>query len=155
MQKQKLVAIVLMVVIAAIFKLPIEWPQQHDTVVSENDGSLKKHNNDHNKLRELIRNKQSGVMITIDAQVKKILPDDLEGSKHQRIILNVLDSDISLLLAHNIDIAPRVPVNKNEILRIYGQYEWNDKGGVIHWTHRDKRNKHPHGWIEYNNNRYD
>lgn len=155
MQKHKLAAIIIITVLAAIFKWPIEWSDQGVTL-SEDEihSSTKSVDNDHKKLKELIQNRQSGVMITIDARVKKILPDDLEGSKHQRMILEVLNTSVTLLLAHNIDLAPRVPASENEIIRIYGQYEWNEKGGVIHWTHRDKRNKHPHGWVEYNNNRY-
>ncbi len=93
-------------------------------------------------------------MLVLDAEVINILSDDVEGSKHQRLILSVLDTNHTLLLAHNIDLAPRVPVKKHDRIRLYGQYEWNDKGGVVHWTHRDKNNKHPHGWVEHNNKRY-
>jgi hypothetical protein len=31
-----------------------------------------------------------------------------------------------------------------------GEYVWNDKGGMIHWTHRDPRKRHRPGWIRHN-----
>ena len=94
---------------------------------------------------------RSGEMITIDATVVKLLKDDLKGDKHQKMILRIGNN--TLLLAHNIDIAPRVPAKEGDKLLIKGQYEWNEKGGLVHWTHRSN-NSHPHGWIKYNNKKY-
>jgi len=34
-------------------------------------------------------------------------------------------------------------------VQFYGEYEWNSRGGVIHWTHRDPRNNHLHGWLKH------
>jgi len=94
---------------------------------------------------------KSGEMITIDATVVKLLKDDLKGDKHQKMILRIGNN--TLLLAHNIDIAPRVPAKEGDKLLIKGQYEWNEKGGLVHWTHRSN-NSHPHGWIKHNNKKY-
>jgi hypothetical protein len=77
--------------------------------------------------------------------VARRLPDDLEGAKHQRFILRV--GDQTVLVAHNIDLAPRVPVSEGDTVQLRGEYEWNQLGGVIHWTHRDPSGRHPAGWI--------
>lgn len=86
--------------------------------------------------------------------VRKLLSDDLEGSKHQRFILQ-LDSGQTLLISHNIDIAPRLPdLQVGNKVSFYGVYEWNPEGGVIHWTHHDPQGRHPGGWLKHNKTTY-
>jgi hypothetical protein len=86
--------------------------------------------------------------------VVKILPDDNEGDRHQRFILR-LDSGHTILIAHNIDLAPKVSTLRiGDTVTFYGEYEWNDKGGVIHWTHRDPVRRHPPGWLKHNGGVY-
>jgi hypothetical protein len=86
--------------------------------------------------------------------VERVLSDDREGSRHQRFILR-LNSGQTLLVAHNIDLAPRVDgLSKGDRVELYGEYEWNERGGVVHWTHRDPRGNHPHGWISHRGKRY-
>lgn len=97
---------------------------------------------------------ESDLQIEGSARIKKLLPDDLKGSRHQRFIIE-LSHGQTILIAHNIDLAPRVPDLKvGDSIRFYGEYEWNNQGGVIHWTHKDPQGKHPHGWLEYNGLRY-
>ena len=86
-------------------------------------------------------------------EVVKLLPDDNEGSRHQRLLV-VREGLPTLLVAHNIDLAERVPVNKGQAVFIKGRYEWNEKGGVIHWTHHDPRGNNPGGWIRFDNKKY-
>ena len=97
---------------------------------------------------------ESNLQIEGSGTIKKLLSDDLEGSRHQRIIIR-LSHGQTVLIAHNIDLAPRIPGLKvGDYIRFYGEYEWNNQGGVIHWTHRDPKGLHPHGWIEHNGLRY-
>lgn len=92
--------------------------------------------------------RESGFMVTVDARVTKLLPDDLKGSKHQRFLI-LVGEEHSVLVAHNIDLANRVPLERGDSVRIRGQFEWNEKGGVLHWTHHDPGGRHPGGWIEH------
>ena len=116
------------------------------------DNFLDKENNQrYSNIDQLHSSRTSGTMVTFEATVYKLLRDDLTGDKHQKMILKT--GNKTLLLAHNIDIAPRVPVIKGDKLLIKGQYEWNEKGGLVHWTHRSN-NSHPQGWIKFNNTKY-
>lgn len=99
-------------------------------------------------------NWQSGQQVQGGGEVVHILPDGNDGSRHQRFIVR-LDSGRTSLIAHNIDLAPRVAsLRKGDKVFFNGEYEWNDKGGVIHWTHRDPRRQHQAGWIEHKGKRY-
>ncbi|ASU24148.1 MULTISPECIES: DUF3465 domain-containing protein [Vibrio] len=110
--------------------------------------------NDH-QLKNAYENHQSDIQVQGSGMVIRLLPDDNEGSRHQKFILK-LDSKQTLLVAHNIDLAPRVPNLKvGDRVQFYGEYEWNKKGGVMHWTHKDPNNKHPHGWLKHNGKTYE
>lgn len=81
--------------------------------------------------------------------VMRILPDDRAGSRHQRFILR-LPSGRTVLIAHNIDLAPRVDgLEEGDVVEYDGQYVWNAKGGVVHWTHHDPSGRHAAGWLKH------
>ncbi|WP_066755630.1 DUF3465 domain-containing protein [Crocinitomix algicola] len=101
------------------------------------------------------REQVSEQQVIIEAEVFKILPDDNKGSRHQKFLVE-LNSGQTLLVAHNIDLAPRVSkLRVGEFLIIHGQYEWNENGGVIHWTHHDPDGDHVGGWIERDGIRFE
>ena len=90
-----------------------------------------------------------GVQVGGEGTVTRLLSDDMSGSRHQRFIVR-LGSGRTVLVAHNIDIAPRIEGLKvGDPVRFNGEYEWNEEGGVIHWTHRDPQNRHVAGWVEH------
>lgn len=97
---------------------------------------------------------RSDMLIDIAGEVDRVLSDDLEGSRHQRFILRLADNH-TVLVAHNIDLAPRVPLQEGDRVEVRGEYEWNAQGGVIHWTHHDPDGRHLDGWILYNDEYYE
>ena len=97
---------------------------------------------------------QSNVQVQGSGMIIKILRDDLHGTKHQKFIVRIT-KELTVLIAHNIDLAPRVEtLAEVEIIEFYGEYEWNKKGGVIHWTHHAPGNNHPDGWLKYKDRLY-
>lgn len=109
---------------------------------------------DNRALLALIAQKRGGEMVAGHGVVEKVLKDDTDGSRHQRFILNVGQGK-TLLVAHNIDLAPRLPdLRAGETVRFFGQYETNHRDGVLHWTHHDPAGRHADGWLEYRGKRY-
>lgn len=105
-------------------------------------------------LKQAFDAQKSDIQVEGSGTVTRILSDDTDGSRHQRFILG-LKSGQTILIAHNIDLAPRVSgIEVGDSVRFYGEYEWNNKGGVIHWTHKDPGNRHAHGWLKHKGKTY-
>jgi hypothetical protein len=101
------------------------------------------------------REGRSDVQVQGTGRVVKVLADDTRGSRHQRFILE-LTSGQTVLVAHNIDLAPRIDgLARGDVVGFHGEYEWNDRGGVLHWTHHDPRGAHIGGWLEHRGRRYE
>jgi Protein of unknown function (DUF3465) len=99
-------------------------------------------------------NRLSNLQVAGQGKVVKVLSDDSDGSRHQRFIVR-LDSGRTLLVAHNIDLAQRIDaLHAGDTVDFYGEYEWNPKGGVIHWTHHDPQERHTAGWIRHDGRTY-
>lgn len=99
--------------------------------------------------------RRSDLMVEASGTAYRLLTDDLEGSRHQRIIVQ-LPSGHTVLVSHNIDLAPRIDeLREGDTLGFRGEYEWNEQGGIVHWTHRDPDgNDHPDGWLCHNKTYY-
>ncbi|HEV7904216.1 MAG TPA: DUF3465 domain-containing protein [Pyrinomonadaceae bacterium] len=96
----------------------------------------------------------SDIQVEGQGVVQRVLSDDDDGRRHQRFIV-ALASGQTLLISHNIDLAPRVAgLQEGDAVSFSGEYEWNAKGGVIHWTHRDPSKRHRAGWIKHNGKIY-
>lgn len=101
---------------------------------------------------EAQQNHWKKVEVTLTAPVKKLLPEDTKGIEHQRFLLE-LSNGTTVLVAHNTDLAPPVPIREGDILTLHGEYIWNRKGGVLHYTHHST-NRHEGGWIQFNGQTY-
>ncbi len=140
----KLVTIIVLLICAYI-----GWSQ-----FSQFDDSAAFANQNDTVLSNAFNERLSGVQAEGNGTVIKILSDDNEGSRHQRFILK-LQSGQTLLIAHNIDLAPRLSnLREGDTVAFNGEYEWNSKGGVIHWTHHDPNGYHEAGWLKHNGQTY-
>ena len=106
------------------------------------------------QIMQAYQQQRSDIQVQTQGTVKVILPDDNNGSRHQKMILK-LENGLTVLIAHNIDLAPKIEgLKKGDKVEFYGEYEYNQKGGVIHWTHHDPQGKHIDGWLKYQGRMY-
>ncbi len=109
--------------------------------------------NGESAIADAFRDHRSGLMVEAEGTVERLLADDREGSPHQRLIVRLAGGQ-TVLVSHNIDLAPRVPAATGDRLAFRGQYEWNDRGGVVHWTHHDPKGRRLGGWLRHGDRTY-
>lgn len=101
------------------------------------------------QIAQAYQQKRSNVQVQANGVVKAVLTDDQEGSRHQKFIL-LLNNGLTVLVAHNIDLAPRIhDLKKGDTVEFFGEYEYSEQGGVMHWTHHDPQKQHVDGWLKH------
>ncbi len=105
-------------------------------------------------MKRTYEKRDSGTWIEATGFVRRVLTDDNEGSRHQRFVLD-MRSGQTLLVAHNIDLAQRVPVGLGDRVHFRGMFEWNDLGGLVHWTHHDPHGVEDGGYVRYRTETYE
>ncbi|ENW04757.1 DUF3465 domain-containing protein [Acinetobacter beijerinckii] len=150
-QKNNLIIIFVIVILMAVY-LGLDLKQQDqiiDKSQTEQSTTAVSISDDQHKIMQAYQQQSSNIQVQGRGVVKTILPDDNDGSRHQKMILK-LENGLTVLIAHNIDLAPRIEgLKKGDTVEFYGEYEYSQKGGVIHWTHHDPRGKHIDGWLKY------
>jgi molybdopterin converting factor small subunit len=72
-------------------------------------------------LNNAYQNQQSDVQVNGSGTVIRTLTDDLKGSQHQRFLVK-LASGNTILIAHNIDLAPRInALREGDMIEFYGE----------------------------------
>lgn len=96
-----------------------------------------------------------GAEVTATGIVDRVLSDQSGPSgPHERFIVR-LSSGMTLLIEHNLSIAPRVPVAVGMAVTVHGEYVWNAEGGLLHFTHHDPDRSHEGGYVLYGGKRYE
>lgn len=110
---------------------------------------------DNAAVEQAFAQKKSDVWVQGAGVVTKLLPDDNKGSRHQKFLVRI-NAKQTLLFAHNIDLSSRINALKvGDSIEFKGEYVFNPKGGVIHWTHRDPKGQHEGGWIKHQGNTFE
>ncbi len=88
---------------------------------------------------------RSGVWVTLDAAVERLLPDEYGRLRHQRFIVRCADGQ-TILIVNDVSIGTRAPVSIGGMVGVRGQYVWNRLGGLIHFTHHNDSGGQG-GWV--------
>ncbi len=96
------------------------------------------------------------VQVTMIGTIDRVLSDqDGPSGPHERFIVRLTDVAMTVLIEHNLSLAPRVPVATGGAVVVHGEYIWNAQGGLVHFTHHDPDRSHEGGYILYGGKRYD
>jgi hypothetical protein len=92
--------------------------------------------------------------VTVQGTVAKILPDNPNGLQHEQFLVALPDGK-DIFVAHDLTMAPRVPLTVGESIEMKGEWipEPETHGGVstigvVHWTHHTDTPQHESGWIQ-------
>ena len=61
---------------------------------------------------------------------------------------------LTIRVEDNADITGPIPIGEGADVRIRGEYIYDPRGGLIHWTHHDPRLRHEPGFVEINGRKY-
>jgi len=102
---------------------------------------------------QAFHDKKSNIFVEGSGVVKKLLPEDDNGLRHQKFLVKISDEQ-TLLFAHNTDLTSAIPLAVGDTIQFRGEYVYNPKGGIVHWTHRDPHGKIEGGWIKHKGTTY-
>lgn len=135
-------------------------PPAHTTPVSQsappaaNGASAPSTDDGSAELAQDFQQHRDKVRVQGSGTVVKVLRDDTEGLQHQKFLLRTRTGQ-TVLVAHDIDIAPRVDdLKEGDTVEFNGEYVWTEQGGVVHWTHHDPEGRHPGGWLKHDGKTY-
>jgi len=135
----KKIATIVILVSVGIYNYLLSDSSSHTNITLTNNKSL----------INAYKNRQSDIQVNASGKVSHILPDDNKGSRHQKFILQITPS-LTILIAHNIDLSKRITaIKKGDSVEFFGEYEYNDRGGLVHWTHKDPKGYHVDGWLKH------
>lgn len=130
-------------------QVAVQQVPQSQTESAQTTPSSSKAQNATEAIAHAFKNKLSNIQVEGSGKVVAILRDDNEGGRHQKFILE-LSNGQTLLVAHNIDLAPRIEhLEKGDTVQFNGEYEYSNQGGVMHWTHHDPNGRHEDGWLKH------
>lgn len=137
------------VIVVILVMLAARWysSSRHETGAAGGRGAIDSTRDLEDPVATAFANHFNDTTITFWGIVTRTLPDDRDGSRHQRFTLRT-PGGASVLIAHNLDLAPRLaPLAVGDTVQFTGEYAWNEQGGVVHWTHHDPQGRHRAGHL--------
>ena len=100
---------------------------------------------------------RSHVEVQTRGTVVRVLGDRVGPSgEHVGFLIRADDLPRRLVRVEvNEDLTGPVAVRAGEPVTLRGEYAYDSRGGVIHWTHHDPRHRHPDGFVLIGGHRYE
>jgi hypothetical protein len=101
---------------------------------------------------------RSRVEVTASGSVARVL-GQREGPSgmHEGFLLHLRGGagrGLTVRVEDNTDITGPIPLRAGDDVVVRGEYIYDSRGGIIHYTHRDPRARHPAGYVRVNGRIY-
>jgi hypothetical protein len=104
------------------------------------------------------RAQRSRVEVTADGTVARVLGlREGPSGRHEGFLLHLRGSSgrgLTVRVEDNVDITGPIPVQPGDQVEVRGEYVYDPRGGLIHYTHHDPRGRHPSGYVRVNGRVY-
>ncbi len=94
---------------------------------------------------------RSRVEVTASGSVARVLGTRSGPSgSHEGFLLHLRGAaghGLTVRVETNVDITGPVPLGAGDDVEVRGEYLYDERGGLIHYTHHDPRGRHPGGFV--------
>jgi hypothetical protein len=101
---------------------------------------------------EAWREERSRVEVTAHGAVARILGERGGPSgPHLGLLLHLSGGEgrgLTVRVEDNLDLTGPIALREGEAITVRGEYIYDPRGGLIHYTHRDPRGRHEAGYVE-------
>ncbi len=97
------------------------------------------------------RSGRSHVEVTVGGVVARMLGTRVGRSgSHEGFLLHLSGADgrgLTVRVEDNVDLTGPIPLREGEPIEVRGEYIFDSRGGIVHYTHRDPRGHHLSGYV--------
>jgi len=100
---------------------------------------------------------RGGREVLVQGTVERVFrPSYGPDGEHEQFLIGISSAGqrADIFVAHNVGIAPYVPLRTGDDVTVKGDLEIDAAGPVIHWTHHDPAFRHEAGFIEVHGRLY-
>ncbi len=101
---------------------------------------------------------RSYVEVTANGSVARVLGSRLgPAGMHEGFLLHLTGAEgrgLTVRVEDNTDLTGPIPMRAGDSAVVRGEYIYDPRGGIIHYTHRDPRGRHASGYVQVNGRLY-
>ncbi len=95
---------------------------------------------------------RSRVEVTANGAIARIFgAREGPSGTHLGFLLHLAGSEghgLTVRVEDNLDLTGPIPLDEGEAAIVRGEYIYDSRGGLIHYTHRDPRGRHDAGYVQ-------